>query len=436
MSESLHIGTARDGPPVSVPLSRLNRHALIAGATGTGKTTTAAAICERLADAGVPVLALDAKGDLEGLTRSRAGSVVLDPFGDRGKARPLDLELIGPDNLARALDLSDAQSGAVFVAFEAAARFGFSLSSLRDLDSVLKWCVQNAQAVAAEIGLISPASAAAVSRALLRLQRDAGDAFGVSAQGFRLDPFEAAQISGVTLLSCARLTHTPGLYGAAAAYILGRLFERAPEVGDTSRPALAVFFDESHLMFEGAPAAQIRRLEMAVRLIRSKGIACIFATQSPADLPPGIAGQLQTRIQHSLRAVTPAQRRGLEAAAESMPSAPGLDAAAELQRLPIGSALVSVPDAQGAPTPAAVVEIAPPRAQIGPLKDSELKRDPAPARSGAGSRELAEMATELATNAEAFEIERNEAARTQKFGLLRWAGLLLLIGYTWAHFAG
>jgi len=373
VTDSLIIGTGRRGPS-SVPLNRLNRHLLIAGATGTGKTTTAAAFCERLTDEGVPVLALDAKGDLEGATRHRGR--VLDPFGERGATRPLDLELIGPDTLARALDLSDAQSGALFVAFRVAEIEGFSLSSLADLRKVLHFCNSNAAAVADRVGLISPTSAAAVGRALLRLELDAGAAFGVSPSFHRLDPFEAAQLGGLTVISAARLARTPGLYGATAAYILTRLFERAPEVGDLERPALAVFLDEAHLIFDGAPVPIVRRLGQAVRLIRSKGICCIFATQSPGDLPPEIAGQLQTRIQHGLRAITPAQRVALKAAADSMPAADDFDTLGELQRLPIGAAVVSAAGSNGDPTPADVVKIAPGRATLGPLAADELQLDP------------------------------------------------------------
>lgn len=374
MTAALLIGAGRCGPS-TVPLNRLNRHILIAGATGTGKTTTAAAICERMTEAGVPVLALDAKGDLEGATRHGRGRV-LDPFGERGLARPLDLELIGPDTLARALDLSDAQSGALFVAWRVAAIEGFSLSSLADLREVLRFCNSHAAAVADRVGLISPASAAAVSRALLRLELDAGGAFGVSPLFHRLDPFEAAALGGLTVLAAARLTRTPGLYGATAAYILTRLFELAPEAGDLPRPALAVFLDESHLIFDGAPPPIVRRLAQAVRLIRSKGICCIFATQSPGDLPPGIAGQLQTRIQHGLRAVTPAQRVALRAAADSMPADEGFDTVAELQQLRIGAAIVSAAGIDGEATPADLVQITPGRATLGPLHADELALDP------------------------------------------------------------
>lgn len=422
MTVALTIGTGRRGPS-SVPLNRLNRHLLIAGATGTGKTTTAAAICERLTDAGVPVLALDAKGDLEGATRHRGR--VLDPFGERGATRPLDLELIGPDTLARALDLSDAQSGALFVAFRVAELEGFSLSSLADLRKVLHFCNSNAAAVADRVGLISPASAAAVGRALLRLDLDAGAAFGISPLFHRLDPFEAAHLGGLTVISAARLARTPGLYGATAAYILTRLFERAPEVGDLERPALAVFLDEAHLIFDGAPVPIVRRLGQAVRLIRSKGICCIFATQSPGDLPPEVAGQLQTRIQHGLRAITPAQRVALKAAADSMPAADDFDTLGELQRLPIGAAVVSAAGSNGDPTPADVVQITPGRATLGPLAGDELHLDPVFSDLAAGvdfpgpPEPVADMESPAPLQAE----------RPAPFGIWRAAGAVILAGW-------
>lgn len=426
---ALHIGRG-DGAPVGVPLNRLNRHVLVTGATGTGKTTTAGAICERLADSGVPVLALDAKGDLEGVTMGRAAGQVFDPFGERGHARPLDLEMIGPDNLARALELSEAQSGALFVAYSVARLGGMPLHNLADLGAVLKYCGRHAAAVSEAVGLVSPASLAAVSRALLRLEGDAGAAFGVSDLGFRFDPFEAAKIGGLTILSCARVTHTPGLYGAAAAYVLGRLFEKAPEVGDPERPAMAVLFDEAHLIFDGAPVAQSRRLEQAVRLIRSKGICCIFATQSPADLPPGVSGQLQTRIQHALRGATQAQRRAIQAAAESMPLADGCDGVAEIQQLPIGHALVSVPDRDGAPTIAQTVKVAPPRAPLGPLPDWRIERDPQPVAWDSIFPDPSQPAPAWESPIEATGAHLD--AKPLRLGnAARWAALILLLGLGW-----
>lgn len=354
MTPALHIGQGRRGP-VAVPLNRLTRHVLITGATGTGKTTTVGGMCERLAAAGVPVLALDAKGDLEG-----AATRVWCPFGERGTARPLDLELIGPEVVARALDLSEAQSGALYVAYTMAKTEGLPLHSLDDLRAVLRVATADAARVSRDYGLVSPASAAAVSRALMRLEYAAPGAFGLSRLGNRLCPFEA---EGLTVLSAARLTHAPGLYGAAAAYLLSELFQRAPEVGDVDEPRLALVIDEAHLLFDGAPAALTRRIEQVVRLIRSKGICLVFATQSPADLPDGVAGQLQTRIQHGLRAATAAQAKAVRAAAETMPGG----TVAAIAALGIGQALVSVPAAGGQATAADVVAVARSIARLEPV---------------------------------------------------------------------
>lgn len=237
MTELL-IGQGRRGQS-AVPLNRMTRHVLITGATGTGKTTTVGGICERLVAAGVPVLALDAKGDLEG-----AADIVWCPFGERGTARPLDLQLIGPEVVARALDLSDAQSGALYVAYTMAAAEGLALHSLDDLRGVLRVATNDAKRVSQQYGLVSPASAAVVSRALMRLEFVAPGAFGVSPHGMRLCPFEAERF---TVLSAARLTHAPSLYGATAAYLLTELFQRAPEVGDVAKPLLALVIDEAHL---------------------------------------------------------------------------------------------------------------------------------------------------------------------------------------------
>lgn len=358
----------------ALPLRYMTRHAGIFGATGTGKTTTAGAVLEGLAGSGVPVLILDAKGDLESLTRAPGGRM-WDCTGRRGMPRRLDLSRMGPDLMARALDLSEAQAGALEIAHAFTTSRGLPLHSLADLRAALGLVTLNADALSLEFGLVTPSSVAAVQRALLRLDRAAPDAFGIPA----LDPFNADRRDrqgrgAFTVLRGAPFMNTPGLYGAAAAHILETLYRDAGELGETPAPALAVFLDESHLIFQDAPRAVVQRLESVVRLIRSKGVALIFATQSPADLPPAISGQLATRIQHGLRGSTRQGLSEIRAAADTMPTKGGVDAFEAIKALGTGEALVSIPGAGGEPQPAKRIRIQAGAVRLEPLRDSELPK--------------------------------------------------------------
>lgn len=358
------------GRAVSLSGRFANRHALITGATGKGKSNTVAIMAESFSRAGVPSLVLDAKGDLIGLARNNP-VCALDPF-DHATAARLDLYRLGPDLISRALDLSDAQSGAVDVAFAFADATGRKLASLEDLRDVLATMGADHKAISAEHGLVSPASLAAVARAALRLSRDAANAFG--RPGFDVASLERRDDNGagvISVLACSRLILTPGLYGALCAFILSDLFERLPEVGDLAAPRLAVFLDESHLIFEGASPSLVRRIEQIVRLIRSKGVAVIMATQSPADLPAAIAGQLQNRIQHGLHGVTPADQRAIRAAADTMPTPKGLSAYHAIGSLGVGAALVSLVNDDGTPGLASVVRINRASAELSPLREGE-----------------------------------------------------------------
>lgn len=330
------------GPGAALPLRYANRHALVTGATGTGKTVTLAAIAEGLGAAGCKVLAFDAKGDLD-----RLADRLRDPFEGAG----LDLYQMGPDLLCRALELSEAQSGAVFVLYAMAEAEGLRLADLDDLRALCGRAADDLGRVSSVYGLVGKPSLAAVQRAALRLSRDGAGAFG--RPGFDL----ATLPPGVTVYRSARLARNPVLYASFVTHCLLDLYHRAPESGDLDCPKWALLMDEAHLIFDGCPPGLLRRIESVVRLIRSKGVCLIFATQSPADLPPGISGQLATRVQHGLRAVTPAQVKGVRAAAESMPAAPGFDAMAAIQGLGIGQALVSVPGAGGVPGFAQVVQV-------------------------------------------------------------------------------
>ena len=351
-------------PGAAVPLRYLNRHTLITGATGTGKTVTLAALIEGLAGAGVPVLALDAKGDLESLGH------VLCPYGERGRRAPLDLFRLGPEIMARALDLSEAQAGALYVLHAFAESEGWPLATVQDLRDLCRHAAAHHRDISDRFGLITPASLSAVQRGLFRLDAGAFGRPGLDIGGLR----------GVTVYAAAKLARKPEQYAAAVAWLLLDLYERSPERGDLDRPALAVVIDEAHLIFEGIPASLEKRLASVARLIRSKGVALIWATQSPGDLPPVIAGQCLTRVQHGLRATTAAQLRDVRAAAESLPGCAGPDA---ILSLGVGEALVSLPDGTGTPQPCQRVRITP-----GRIKPRPVAYFPAalPAISPTGSR--------------------------------------------------
>lgn len=363
---ALPIGSGRNGV-VSITGQYANRHALIAGATGTGKTTTLATMVESFSAVGTPALIMDVKGDLAGLARANPVDH-LDPFTNA----QLDLWRLGPDLIARALDLSDAQAGTVEIVFAIADAESLPLSSLADLRDVLNRLAADPKRISAIYGLVSVASVAAVQRAVLRLEREAADAFGPAA--LDIANLEQRTVGGrghIAVMSCDQLSRTPGLYAAMCAFILTDLYDRLPEVGDLAAPRLAVVLDEAHLIFDGAPAPLVRRLEGIVRLIRSKGVALVFATQAPSDLPSSIAGQLQNRIQHGLRGVTPADQRAIRAAADSLPRADDLDPATLIGTLGVGAALVSVVGPGGVPGPAELVQIKQSRARLGPLDAQE-----------------------------------------------------------------
>lgn len=307
------------GPGASIPWPALCRHVGIFGATGTGKTTSAAAILDR---SPCPVLAIDAKGDLE-----RAGHLI----------RPrMQIDTMGADMVARALDLSPAQAGALAIALAWAEDTGRPVQSLADLRALLSDTAAAAADLGARYGLVSLQSVAAVGRAILRLERAAPWAFGRAT-------FDPRRAQGVTVAGAAWLADLPGAYGAYCAHLLDSLYSGLGELGDVAAPGLLVMIDEAHLVFQDAPPALVRRVEQVTRLIRSKGVALVYVSQSPADLPDAVLGQLATRIQHGLRAATPSQAKGLRAAAETMGAG-----AETIRTLGTGDALVSVSGSRAA----------------------------------------------------------------------------------------
>ena len=380
--------------PEELRLDRANRHGLVAGATGTGKTVTLQVLAQGLSDAGVPVFAADVKGDLSGigaagqlndklLARAQAMGLDLQPapapvifwdlFGEAGHPVRTTVSEMGPLLLSRMLELNEVQQGVLTVVFRAADEEGLLLLDLKDLQAALTYAAENAKALSARYGNISNATVATIQRKLLVLEDQGGaNLFGEPAlQLSDLMRTDGAGRGYVSILSAERLISHPRLYATFLLWLLSELFEELPEVGDPEKPRLAFFFDEAHLLFRDAPPALLEKVEQVVRLIRSKGVGVYFVTQNPADIPDAVLGQLGNRIQHALRAYTPVEQRGLKAAAGSFRPNPAFDTAQAIQGLGVGEALVSVLDEKGAPTVVQKTLVRPPASRLGPLSPSE-----------------------------------------------------------------
>jgi len=383
--------------PQVLRLDRANRHGLVAGATGTGKTVTLQVLAQGLSDAGVPVFAADVKGDLSGLAaaaqpneklqaRAQQLGVALQPaaapvvfwdlFGQQGHPIRATISEMGPLLLSRMLELNDVQEGVLNVVFRAADEEGLLLLDLKDLQAALSYAADNARALGAKYGNVAPATVGAVQRKLLVLENQGGaNLFGEPALDLsdlmRTDPSGRGYVS---VLAADRLIGSPQLYATFLLWLMSELFEQLPEVGDPEKPRLAFFFDEAHLLFNDAPKALVDKVEQVVRLIRSKGVGVYFITQNPADVPDTVLGQLGNRVQHGLRAYTPADQRGLKAAADSFRANPAFDTAQAIQALGVGEALVSVLDAKGAPTMVEKTAVRPPNSRIGPVTADERRQ--------------------------------------------------------------
>jgi hypothetical protein len=380
--------------PEQLLLNRANRHGLVAGATGTGKTVTLQVLAQGLSDAGVPVFAADVKGDLSGiaalgapnekmlaraqgmnlaLTPAAAPTVFWDLFGEAGHPIRATVSEMGPLLISRMLELNDVQEGVLMVVFRAADEAGLLLLDLKDLQAALSYASENAKELSARYGNISPTTIATIQRNLLVLETEGGtNIFGEPA--LALSDLMRTDASGrgyVNILAANRLIASPRLYATFLLWLMSELFEELPEVGDPDKPRLAFFFDEAHLLFRDAPRPLLEKVEQVVRLIRSKGVGVYFVTQNPADIPDTVLGQLGNRIQHALRAYTPADQKGLRAAAESFRTNPDFDTAEAIQGLGVGEALVSVLDEKGAPTVVQKALIRPPASRLGPLLPAE-----------------------------------------------------------------
>jgi len=363
-----------------------NRHGLIAGATGSGKSVTLMRLAEEFSAAGVSTFVVDAKGDLSALARSTPARF-LDVFGEQGEPARLSMERLGPELLSRVLCLSEAQAGVLDVIFAYAQAHGLAIHTITDLNAIIQRVRADAESVREQFGHFTPTTLAAIGRAVLRLEREGGR------QAFDSKSFDFQTLFGerqdgtlhdgrgrVSILLAERLMRSPSLYGAFMIYLLQDVFERMPEAGDLERPRLVLFIDEAHLLFQDCPPRLLQRIERTMRLIRSKGVGIYFVTQSPADIPPNIVGQLGNRIQHALRGATPADARAIRAAADSLPTSPCFDAAAAIGRLGVGQALVSTIGPTGEPNLVEVVRVDMPRCPLGALWPNEWP--PAPHLAG------------------------------------------------------
>ena len=382
-------------------LGYANRHGLIAGATGTGKTVTLQGLAESLSAAGVPVFVADVKGDLAGI--SMAGSpkfkhadklkgrarelgmddyayadnaaVFWDLYGEQGFPIRTTISEMGPLLLARLLDLNETQEGVLNIAFHYADEQGLLLLDLDDLQAMLVHCAENASALSAKYGNVTKASVGAIQRNLLSLRTQGGDMF-FGEPALEIDDFLAVDEQGrgvINVLAADKLMRGPKLYATFLLWLLAELFESLPEVGDPDKPKLVFFFDEAHLLFDDAPDALEDKVEQVVRLIRSKGVGVYFVTQNPIDIPEKIAGQLGNRIQHALRAFTPRDQRAIKAASETFRINPELDVEQTITELKVGEALVSTLDGDGAPTVVQRTLIKPPHSRLGPVTEKERK---------------------------------------------------------------
>lgn len=386
MTYQINIGA--DAGPVYIPARYLNRHGLIAGATGTGKSVSVMTLAEGFSRLGVPVFVTDIKGDLSGMGAPSTGNAaadfpgwraeaaplrLLDVFGERGQPFTASIRSMGAPLVARALGLTDIQTGVLEIAFAVAEDEGQPLDTLADLRAVVAYCTEHRQKVAAVYGLVTPSSVAAIGRAVLRLERAGGASFFRPGK-LNLSDLMTADPLGrgvVSMLDCVRLIREPRLYGAVLLALLDRMADELPEIGDTEKPRIALIFDEAHLIFDDCPPELLRLIDQTVRLIRSKGVGIFFASQAPQDVPDAISRQLHLRIQHALRSVTPSDAAAVRAAAQSMPEPEGFKAADVIGKLGKGEALISFMGEDGALTAARRVKVALPRCRLSPLNDAE-----------------------------------------------------------------
>jgi len=377
--------------PVPLLPRMANRHGLIAGATGTGKTVTLQGLAEEFSLIGVPVFLADVKGDLSGISQpgkdhpkiqERVEKMGLKDFAFRGfpvtfwdvfanQGHPVRTTIseMGPLLLSRLLNLNETQQGVLSLVFRVADDNGWLLLDLKDLRSMLQFVAENARDFRTLYGNISAASVGAIQRRLLTLEDQGGDKlFGEPALDLAdLMQTDEQGLGLINILAASELMNSPLLYGTFLLWLMSELFENLPEVGDQDKPKLVLFFDEAHLLFDDAPGILLDKIEQVVRLIRSKGVGVYFVTQNPLDIPDTVLGQLGNRIQHALRAYTPRDQKAVRAAAQTFRANPKLDTEQVITELGVGEALVSSLDAKGSPRVVQRTLIRPPRSQIGPI---------------------------------------------------------------------
>jgi uncharacterized protein len=396
MAATIEFGASPEGVQ-TLALKRANRHGLIAGATGTGKTVTLQVLAEAFAREGVNVFAADIKGDLSGcagadptppgwasaraaeinmpITAEAAPAVFWDVYGELGHPVRTTVTEMGPVLMGRVLEATAAQEGALTIAFRLAddwikeGKNEGLLLDLNDLRALLTHLSENSDDIGKKYGLVTPQSIAALQRKVLQLEMDGAERF-FGEPAFKLEELLKPREDGkgtVHVLASERLVQSPRLYSAFLLWLMSELWEELPEVGDLEKPKLVFFFDEAHLLFRDAPKELINKVEQVVRLIRSKGVGIYFVTQSPTDVPEIVLSQLGNRFQHALRAYTPTDQKAVRAAAQSFRANANVDVAKEIQELAVGEALVSTLDDKGAPTPVARTKIRPPNSHVGPI---------------------------------------------------------------------
>ncbi|MCA6216622.1 DUF853 domain-containing protein [Ideonella sp. B7] len=371
-----------------------NRHGLITGATGTGKTITLQTLAENFSKIGVPVFMADVKGDLTGI--SQAGQIgnklagllkerglptpapiacpttLWDVFGEQGHPVRATVSDMGPLLLSRMLALNETQSGVLNLVFKIADDHGLALLDLKDLRAMLQYVGDNGSQFTTEYGNVSAASIGAIQRGLLQIEQQGGDQFFGEPMLNIADFMQTVDGQGVVnILAADKLMNAPRLYATFLLWMLSELFETLPEVGDLDQPKLVFFFDEAHLLFKDAPDALVERIELVVRLVRSKGVGVYFVTQNPLDVPDTVLGQLGNRVQHALRAFTPRDQKAVKSAADTMRANPGLDIATAITELGVGEALISFLDEKGRPSVTQRVFVLPPGSQIGPITPAQ-----------------------------------------------------------------
>jgi DNA helicase HerA-like ATPase len=455
-------GSGEGGERQVLRLDRANRHGLIAGATGTGKTVTLQTIAEQFSAAGVPVFMADVKGDLSGvcmagspqfknaaILESRAREIGItdyayadnpavfwDIYGEQGHPVRTTISEMGPLLLARLMDLNETQEGVLNIVFRLADDEGLLLLDLEDLQAMLAYVALNGTQLALKYGNVSKASVGTIQRQLLALEsQGAAQFFGEPA--LEIADFIKCDDQGrgtINVLAADKLMRSPKLYATFLLWLLSELFEVLPEVGDPEKPKLVFFFDEAHLLFDDAPKALQDKVEQVVRLVRSKGVGVYFVTQNPIDIPEEIAGQLGNRVQHALRAFTPRDKRAIKAAAETFRINPKLDVEAAITELKVGEALVSTLGDDGAPSVVQRTLVAPPRSRLGPITDKERaivqsispfegKYDTRVDRESAEEVLAAKAADAAATAQEVEEKGRDEVAKQERRSPGLWDGI-------------